>query len=207
MKPTSPKYKNCKVCEKRFQIFSTTTQVCSPTCALEFAREKARIKEQKAKKASAKKDRKDLRDFNRKDLWWQHKLTQKAFNRMRVLEELKWFKDRGLTPTCISCDKPNMDWCCGHYKTVGAHPELRYSRLNTMLQCNRYCNMALSGNISGNKTTRGYTQGVIDRLGKESTECRDFILGSESQKITKYTWQRLEEMRKEFNQRIKELSE
>ena len=121
---------------------------------------------------------------------------------MRVLEEMLWFEMVGLEPTCISCNKPNMDWCCGHFKTRGAQPELRYDRKNTYLQCNKYCNSSLSGNIEGNKNTRGYKQGLIDRFGEaEAAEivehCENFTL------LDKWSWQELEAMRKQFNKKIR----
>ena len=166
------------------------------------AKEKVKAKQSQAK--AEKDNRKALREFNRKDLKWQHKQTQPSFNKMRVLEELKWFEDRNLVPTCISCNKPNMDWCCGHFKTRGSQSNLRYSKINTYLQCNRYCNMGLSGNIPGNKTTRGYTQGLIERFGEEKAkEIIDFC--ESNTKPIKWTWEELEKMRSSFNQRIREL--
>ena len=75
---------------------------------------------EKGRNIAKKEARKAKREFNRSDLKWQHKQTQAAFNKMRVLEEIKWFTDRGLEPECISCGKKNMDWCCGHFKTFGS---------------------------------------------------------------------------------------
>ena len=158
----------------------------------------------KSKATSAKQASKDLREFNRRDVRWQDKLTQRAFNRMRVLQELKWFSDHGQNPTCISCGKENMDWCCGHFKTVGAHRELRYNGLNTRLQCNRYCNKGLSGNLSGNKTTRGYTQGLIDRFGSDHAEW--VIKTLETNNPVVYSWEELESMREKFNKTIRKLT-
>ena len=126
-----------------------------------------------------------------------------GINKLRVLQEKQWFKERGLEPTCISCGKPNMDWCCGHFKTRGAQPELRYDPKNTFLQCNRYCNMALSGNIEGNKNTRGYKQGLIERFGDEGQEILDYL--DSPHDIKKWTWQELEELRTEINKKIREL--
>lgn len=155
----------------------------------------------KGKKATSK----ALKEFNREDVPWQHKLTKTAFNKMRVLEEKLWFKERGLEPECISCGKKNMDFCCGHFKTVGSQGRLRYDRTNTYLQCNRYCNKGLSGNISGNKNTRGYTQGLIDRFGAE--KAREVIEYCETATTPrKWEWQELEEMRKEFNAEARRLT-
>lgn len=198
MKPTKPKFKKCRSCSHRFQVFRSTQKVCSLECGIELARVEADKKE----KAESRKNRKALRDYNRKDLRWQHKQTQKAFNRMRVLQELEWFKKEGKEPECISCGKKYMDWCCGHLKTVGAQPALRYDELNSFLQCNRYCNMGLSGNIEGNKTTRGYKQGLKDRFS--INEAYLIIEHCESHRDSKnWTWQELEDMRKQFNQEIR----
>jgi len=117
----------------------------------EKARERKAAKEAKEVKQEASSRKKK---FKQEDVPRQHKLTQTVFNKMRVLEEKKWFADRGLEPECISCGK-KMDWCCGHYKTVGAQGVLRYDKDNTKLQCNRNCNMMLSGNINGSKQFRG----------------------------------------------------
>jgi hypothetical protein len=146
------------------------------------------------------------RDYYRGQLSWQHEQTQKAFNKMRVLQELKWFSDRGQEPECISCGKTKMDWCAGHYKTVGSSPALRYDPNCVFTQCNRYCNQALSGNISGNAKTRGYTQGLIDRFGEEEgRRIIDYCTEHMADKA-RFTCDELEEMRKGFNATIRELS-
>lgn len=166
------------------------------------AKDKAAAKVKRDIKEQKKANRKALRDFNRKDLRWQHKQTQKAFNKMRVLEELKWFSDKGIEPYCISCGKTNMDWCCGHFKTVGAQGGLRYDKANTYLQCNRYCNMSLSGNIEGNKNTRGYKKGLLLRFGeKKGREIIDYCESNTSP--VRWEWEQLEDLRKGFNKKIR----
>lgn len=173
--------------------------------------EAKKAKEKKARKLEqeAKKERKDsrkaVRELNRKDVQWQLKQTQPAFNKMRVLEELAWFEERGLEPECISCGKKNMDWCCGHFKTRGAQSNLRFDRKNTFLQCNRYCNMGLSANIEGTKTTRGYKKGLLERFGEE--EGQEIIDYCETHtEPHKWTCEELEEMRAEFNRIARGLS-
>jgi len=159
---------------------------------------KNKAKGKKIKHAAQKKS------FRLSDTKKQLDLTQKSFNRLRVLQEKKWFADRSLEPECISCKKKNMDWCCGHFKTVGAQGVLRYAQENTYLQCNRYCNMGLSGNISGNKTTRGYIQGLHDRFG--TVEASRIIEYCEvSTQVKKWTGAELSELRKSFNEQIREL--
>lgn len=149
-------------------------------------------------------NRKNKLEFDKKDIKWQHKQTQRVFNKMRVLEELLWFKERNLEPECISCGKQNMDWCCGHFKSRGAQSNLRYDEQNTYLQCNRYCNMALSGNIEGNKTTRGYKIGLRERFGETDGNARIEYCETHTDPH-KWTCDELEERRKQYNERIREI--
>lgn len=163
---------------------------------------KAWLKQKQKRKKAAKKD---LLDFNKNTLSWQKAHTQTVFNKMRVLEEKLWFYSNGLESECISCGKTNMDWCCGHFKTRGSQSYLRYDRKNTYLQCNRYCNQALSGNIGGTKTTRGYKKGLFERFGEE--KCREIIEYCETNTRTAtWTCGELEKMRKEFNKEIRRLN-
>jgi len=153
----------------------------TPMCKLRFASAECRsrvamtnlkkIEAKRTKKAAVvvKQKKKAINkrnsDFKTKvqgsDLTHQLALTQKIFNRMRKLEEF----NGALKPICVSCEKAanlgNLgDFACGHFKTVGGFPELRFNTLNTWLQCNRYCNCMLSGNIAGNKNSIGYKQGL-----------------------------------------------
>lgn len=125
---------------------------------------------------------------------------------MRVLEELLWFQDNGLEPECISCKKTKMDWCCGHFKTVGAQSGLRYDLNNTFLQCNFYCNQNLSGNIEGNKNTRGFRLGLLERFGEDHGQ--ELIGYCETHTDPrKWEWQELQENRAEYAARIRELEQ
>lgn len=149
---------------------------------------------------------KQKNDFNDNDLRLQHKLTQKAFNKMRKLEELAHFYRIGVRPYCISCLKTDMDWCCGHYKTVSSQGILRYDRINTYLQCNRYCNMGLSANISGNKNTIGYTKGIMRRFGDdEGSIIINYCDTTKSAK--KWTCEEVKQIRIDARARIKYLTE
>ena len=200
-----PKRKRCKQCSELFQPERQMQPCCSPKCAVQYVQNKKNKKEviKNASETDRKENKKKLMQSNRENLSWQHDRTQAAFNKMRVLQEKLWFKERGLEPECISCGKQNMDWCCGHLKTRGSQRELAYDERNTYLQCNRYCNKGLSGNINGNKTTRGYLQGLRDRFGDE---CADEIIAYlERKRVKKWSWQELEEMRKRFNAEIRRL--
>ena len=198
MEKRQPKPKSCGVCEAKFKPWSTTQRTCfSAKCALEWARIKSRKQSEREARAAST-------EFKRRDMRWQHKQTQPVYNRMRVKEEFLWFHQQGLEPECISCGKTNRDWCCGHFKTVGSQPELRYSPLNTFLQCNTYCNLNLSGNIAGTKHTRGFRQGLIERFGPEQAKSIiDYCETPRDKKV--WDWQELEAFRAECAAREREL--
>ncbi len=209
-----PKPRKCRIkaegCEITYTPFNSLQKCCyNAKCVMANHRKEEENKA--AKKAykerqESKQNKKALRDFNRKDLRWQHKHTQKAFNRMRVLEEFLWFAERGLEPECISCGKTlgNDQWCCGHMKTRGAQSGLRYDKRNTFLQHNRKCNMGLSGDIEGTASTRGYKRGLIDRFGEEEGQ---LIIDYCERNVApiKWEWQELEAFRAECNERIRDL--
>jgi hypothetical protein len=127
--------------------------------------QKTKAKVKQAKSVVKKRDADLKAKVNGSDIKHQLEITQKIFNRMRKLEEFYNMQN----PACMSCEKPatkaNLgEFCCGHYKTVGGFPELRFNTLNTWIQCNQYCNCRLSGNITGNKHTIGYRQGLRNRF-------------------------------------------
>ncbi len=209
MRRTALKPKRTKICQapncgKPFKPGRTTQRACGVECALAVHRHDLAEKDRKESLALEKQYRKDKRDYYRKKLSWQHKQTQPVFNRMRRLEEILWFLERGLEAECTSCGKNNMDWCCGHFKTVGAQSGLRYDPVNTYLQCNKYCNKSLSGNIEGNKNTRGYKQGLVDRFGAEKAkEIIDYC--ETNTDAVHWAWQDLEEFRAKCSAKCREL--
>lgn len=198
------KCKKCRWCKNEFIPFSSTAKTCTYQCALKLVEAEKEKKSKLHKSKEIKRVRKQLKELDRKDLKWQHKQTKTSFNKMRVLQEKLWFKERGLEPCCISCAKTNMDWCCGHFKTVGSSGGLRYDPINTYLQCNRNCNMGLSGNINGNNKSRGYLKGLADRFGEDKAkEIIDYCESNQQPK--KWTWQEIEEIRIEANKEIRML--
>lgn len=208
----------CKGCGDYYRVMPehpSFRRWCSDDCALTIIsnnrtkRQEQQRKQQEWQKKQDKKSEDKFQELKAKvkanDVPKQHKLTQPVFNKMRVLQEKLWFKERGLDPECISCGKTNMDWCNGHLKTVGSSGVHRYNPINSRLQCNRYCNMALSGNINGNKTTRGYLQGLIDRFG--SVEAENILEALSESPVKKWTCEELIKMRKEFNIKIRRLED
>lgn len=200
----------CKYCKTKFEAFKSTDKFCSIAHAIAWLATPegaAASKAAKAKKAQheAKAARKDKRELLRRTLSWQIAKTQQAFNKMRRLQEIKWYRDRGLEPECISCGKTKMDWCAGHLVTAGSSAILRFDESNVYLQCNFRCNQNLSGNRKGNSTTRGYEQGLRDRFGEHrAAEILEYV-ETKQHKTKKYTCEELERMRARFNSTIRQI--
>lgn len=196
----------CRYCKQKFEASNSLAKFCSYEHAMAYlatpeGAEKHKKAKVKLEKIKEKEHRKKTREFYRRDLKWQHKRTQTAFNKMRRLEEFKWFQDRGLEPACISCGGTKMDWACGHLKTVASSGVLRYNRVNTHLQCNRNCNEKKSGNIEN------YKLGLLERYGENIGGAMLEYLDITQHKTADWTWQQLEQMRKEFNARIRKLEQ
>lgn len=197
VKPISS-YKCKNSCGQQAKLKAGEFRFCSYDCATEFAQAKV-VKKVKADN----KKKKD--DYYKSDLPSQHTKTQKVFNRVRKKQEYLRFAESGIEPECMSCGKTKMDWCCGHYKTVGSSKALRYDEINTYLQCNNYCNRNLSGNIAGNATTRGYTQGLLDQFGKEDGQTIIDYCNRHQSDIKKWTCEEVEAIRKHYLNLEKEL--
>ena len=149
-----PKPKKCKneLCKKLFTPTVSTTQVTCLNweCAVEYDKQK-RAKKVKKEHTVAKREYK----LNHKAT--QTNLAQKAFNR--------YIRLRDSNLPCISCGTTNhVIYCAGHFRTRGAVPALRFDEFNVNKQCNKRCNLELSGNIAG------YRDGLIAKYGQDKLE-------------------------------------
>jgi len=109
--------------------------VCGLECALKF-------KKYQDEKEFDKETRRMKKARSENDVGLWAKKAQAMFN--------CFIRLRDAHLGCISCDKPSNwvgQWAAGHYRTVGAHPELRFDEDNAHKQCNRDCNGMKSGNI------------------------------------------------------------
>ena len=191
----------CKICKTKFEPRFFLQKACfDPVCLDAWSQMDKQKTIKKVEAITSKANKKAVRDLDRRSLPWQHKQTQPVFNKLRRLQELKWFSDRDLEPVCTSCRKPlgKDQWCNGHFKSVGANGRLRYDFKNSYLQHNNNCNNHRSGDATQ------YEIGLVDRFGEE--EGREIIsYCEENNSPIKRTWQELEVMRKEFNKQIKML--
>lgn len=160
----------------------------------------------KAKEASVKRERKEhkARKEKLKTARDWTKEAQREFNRFVRLD------DYG--KPCISCDTPIYDiegnqewkvggaWDCGHYLTVGGHPELRFERRNAHRQC-KSCNAG--SNKYGRKTksvAETYRIKLIERIGLRNVE---WLEGPHEAK--KYTIEELKAIKLEYRAKANEL--
>ena len=94
---------------------------------------------------------------------------------------------------CISCQKPPKKRNAGHYRSVGACPELRFEELNCHMQC-EHCNTYLSGNLIE------YRKNLILKIGVEKVE---FLESKHEPK--KYTIDEIKEIKAKYKQKLKGL--
>jgi hypothetical protein len=177
---------------------------CSPSCALAIAidkREKAEAQAAKMERAADKVKREKLKPRGH----WV-KLTQDAWNKARRLECL------AAGDGCISCGrtqdqvkaqdgwKPGGVWDCGHFKSVGAYPNLRFERDNAQLQC-KTCNGGSAHYAKKAKTVdAAYKANMIEKLGVERVDELEA-----DQAPRHYTKDELDEIRQQARKKAREL--
>lgn len=173
-----PRKKKCKVCLKVYQPERPLTEACGIKCAIALA-------EIKRRKKADKEHRERKRQLKPMSHWLKE--TQKVFN--------EYIRLRDYREPCISCgtlDAP--EWCAGHYRTRGAASHLRFNEQNVHKQCNKHCNLELSGNI------QNYRPRLIAKIGLEAVEALENDNSTKS-----WTYEELEEMRKHYRALIREL--
>ncbi|MBJ2270450.1 recombination protein NinG [Pseudomonas sp. MF6772] len=181
-----PKPKTCRnpACKTSFVPQRLGQAVCSPKCAL------ATVEVQKAKvrKSLSLADRREIkvRKEALKTRADHLKDTQVAFN--------AWVRARDADLPCISCGRHHEgQYHAGHYRTVGANPELRFEPLNAWKQC-APCNNHLSGNLIN------YRISLLQRIGEEKVA---WLEGPHQAK--KHTIEELKAMTAEYRAKTREL--
>ena len=137
--------------------------------------------------AQEKKERKVMREAKEKlkSRGEYAKEAQTAFN--------AWIRERDGGQVCISCQKPPKKKNAGHYRSVGAAPELRFEPLNVHLQC-EHCNTYLSSNAID------YRINLIKKIGADKLE---WLEGPHEPK--KYTIDDLKQIKADYKAKLKEL--
>ena len=146
------KLNKCKECGSGFVQTRFAQIVCSPICGINHSRKLNEKKIVAARKADTKERKEKIKTH--KD--WINDL-QPIFN--------QFIRLRDQDKDCISCGpkKQNVTFDAGHYRSVGAHPELRFNEYNVHKQC-RKCNGYWGGNLIE------YRKGLIQKIGVEKVE-------------------------------------
>ena len=147
------------------------------------AQKSAQKKAQAAKKAT---NARRKREFYDNDRSFRAKCAQSVFN--------SYIRERDSERPCISCGRNHGgQYHAGHYRSVGAHPELRFNEDNCHKQCS-VCNNHKSGNIAD------YRIELIKRIGIEKVE---WLEGPHDP--NKYSCQDLKEIELAYKQKLKQL--
>lgn len=131
------KPKKCRICRETFTPVKSLQAVCGPKCALETVtrrrdRERKSIEQMERREIRASKERIKPRSEHLRE-------AQAAFN--------AYIRIRDAREPCISCGRHHDgQYHAGHYRTVGANPELRFDEDNVHKQC-APCNNHKSGDI------------------------------------------------------------
>lgn len=140
----------------------------------------------KAKKLAKTESRSAVLQLRLKDKSYRKKQAQAAFN--------AYIRERDRAEPCISCGRHHQgQYHAGHYRTVGAHPELRFNELNCHKQCS-VCNNHKSGNIAE------YRISLIKKIGIDMV---DWLEGKHEP--MKYSCDDLLAIEQEYKLKLKEL--
>lgn len=144
----------CKTCKQPATIKIQMANFCSVECAYKHSR-KLQEQARKRKEVKAKREHAKRKESLKTRAQWL-KEAQAEFN--------KFIRLRDAGNPCISCGRHHQgQYHAGHYLSVGACPELRFTEENVHLQC-MPCNAHLSGNIVN------YRKALIEKIGDNRVE-------------------------------------
>jgi uncharacterized Zn finger protein (UPF0148 family) len=148
------KDKTCKVCKRKYTPYRAMQIACGSVCGYKYAQ----TQQEKKRKAEEKEERKNIREAKKK-LKTRGELLKEA-----QAEFNKYIRLRDDKAPCISCQRHHRgQYHAGHYRSVGANPELRFNENNCHKQCSA-CNNYLSGNLIN------YRINLIKKIGLDAVE-------------------------------------
>ena len=187
------KLRKCRVCRNDFQPVRCLQQTCSFDCEVKLGlihAERSKAKREKAERIAEIASTKILREKLKTKRDWT-KEAQIAFN--------AFIRERDKGRTCICCDKHLQaervggGFDCGHYRSVGSAPHLRFDERNAHgqdKQCNRW----------GSGRAVDYRVGLIKRIGLEAVESLEA-----DQTPKKYTIAELKDIKAYYVAKLKEM--
>ena len=185
--PRKPKVKpqrsaKCKSCGGPYIKFNADHRACSLPCAIKLAtqdREKKAAKVARQAKVKARTRREWLA------------LAQQAFN--------AYIRKRDEGQPCICCGQPltlgavGGGYDCGHYRSVGSAPHLRFNENNAHAQSKQH-------NRWGSGRAVDYRIGLIKRIGLAAVEELEA-----DNTVPKWTIEQLIEIRDHYRAKAKQL--
>lgn len=195
-----PNHRNCKICKKRFKPSTLYEWWCSEEHKEELitklaneARQKRIQQQERQRKETTQQERRSLkiRKLAVQPLSYFAKQAQTEFN--------AFIRERDADLPCISCGRfHDGQYHAGHYRTVGANPELRFNEDNCHRQC-APCNNHLSGNIEN------YTPAIRAKIGEQAYQ---LLMGAhEPQRYRREDFERIRDEYKAKRKALKKLSE
>ena len=149
----------CKACGELFNRARPMQKACSISCAVALSKSESEKADARQKKAERRQVRARLDAMKTRPQLI--KSAQSAFN--------AFIRARDAGKVCISCNAQLPSeaiggaFDCGHYRSVGSAPHMRFSEDNAHGQC-KYCNRYLAGNHVE------YRKGLIERIGLQKVE-------------------------------------
>lgn len=175
----------CPICRQPAKQKFGLKLFCGFDHAAEWGQMQAQKNKDKKQKEQRKSDRERKQKLKSRGEWLKE--AQTWFN--------KYIRVRDAQKNCISCGgKLGDKYDAGHYKSVGAHPELRFCEINTHAQCVR-CNQHLSGNLIN------YRKGLLIRVGQAKL---DWLEGP--QEALKITVPEIQALIAEYKAKVKSLT-
>ena len=181
--------KRCKVCKSEFEPRASFQVACRYECAVALVEKQKTAAQKQAATKQRKADRERKEKLKTRRDWERE--AQAAFN--------AFIRARDADKPCICCGLPlaagdvGGAYDCGHYRSVGSAPHLRYDERNAHAQrkqCNRW----------GAGRAVDYRLGLIERIGLEAVEALEA-----DQQARKYTADELKAIRDEYRAKAREL--
>ncbi len=183
MLTTTLKPKPCAHCAREFMPARPLQAVCGPICASRHvkASKKAERAQTRARKAAIKTIPQLIKE------------AQHAFN--------AYIRERDRQQPCICCGRPlsvdggsgstGGDFDCGHYRSVGSAPHLRFDERNAHGQT-KFCNRHGAGRAVD------YRIGLIGRIGQREVEALE-----SDNRIHKWQREELIAIRDDYRARVR----
>ena len=189
-----PRRKRCPSCRVMFTPARATQAVCGEIeCAIAYGKsDKGRAIAGKA-----------LAEVGRREIKVRKEKLKTRADHLREAQAAvnEYVRLRDVHLPCISCDSmPNDNdlmtgsrWDAGHYRSVGACPELRFEPLNIHRQCVK-CNRNLSGNAVE------YRIRLVQRIGAEKVAWLEDLHAP-----CKYTVEEIKAIKAKYRAKTREL--